>query len=42
MYILSVRGHYEVYSTEGNFLFSADTQREAMQEHEARENGTIV
>ena len=42
MSLLSVRGHYEVYSTEGNFLFSADTKGEAMEELEAWENGTIV
>ena len=27
-----VRGHVEVYSPEGRFLFSADTTREALEE----------
>lgn len=30
--ILPVRGHYEVYDAEGNFLFSADSHAEAMEE----------
>ena len=29
---LSVRGHIEVYDENGEFLFSADTRREAMLE----------
>ena len=33
--ILPVRGHYEVYDADGNFLFSADTRSEALQELEA-------
>ena len=27
-----VRGHVEVYDREGRFLFSADTEREALEE----------
>ena len=27
-----VRGHVQVYDYEGNFLFSADTEREAREE----------
>ena len=30
--IVSVRGHYEVFSADGRFLFSADTKAEAMEE----------
>ena len=30
--IINVRGPYEVYSSAGEFLFSADTKAEAMQE----------
>ncbi len=30
--VISVRGHYEVYDGEGNFLFSADTKAEAYSE----------
>ncbi len=30
--IINVRGHYEVYTAAGEFLFSADTKAEAMQE----------
>ena len=30
--IISVRGHYEVYSAAGDFLFSADTEAEALRE----------
>lgn len=29
-----VQDHVEVYNEKGNFLFSADTQKEAMQEVE--------
>lgn len=32
--IINVRGHYEVYTADGRFLFSADTKREAMEELE--------
>lgn len=32
--IISARGHYEVYAN-GDFLFSADTKREALEELEA-------
>ena len=30
-----VRGHIQVYDIHGNFLFSADTEREAREELEA-------
>lgn len=30
--IVSVRGHYEVFSADGRFLFSADTKAEAVEE----------
>ena len=30
--ILYVRGHIQVYDARGNFLFSADTEREAREE----------
>lgn len=30
--IISVRGHYEVYDIEGNFVCSADTRSEALSE----------
>lgn len=30
-----VRGHVQVYDRNGSFLFSADTEREALQEIEA-------
>ena len=30
--IIPVRGHYEVYDADGNFVFSADTRSEALQE----------
>ncbi len=30
--IIPVRGHYEVYDANGEFLFSADTKAEAIQE----------
>ena len=30
--ILPVRGHYEVYDADGNFVCSADTRAEALQE----------
>lgn len=33
--IISVRGHYEVYDNQGNFICSADTKSEAMAELEA-------
>ncbi len=32
-----VRGHVEVYSLDGEFLFSADTMSEAMEELEDEE-----
>ena len=32
--IANVRGHVEVYSAQGEFLFSADTEREAREEME--------
>ena len=32
--ITNVRGHVEVYSAQGEFLFSADTEREAREEME--------
>ena len=34
MEIRWVYGHFEVYTKEGEFLFSADTEREARQELE--------
>lgn len=33
-----VDGHVEVYDEKGNFLFSADSQREATQELRERES----
>ncbi len=30
--IKQVRGHIQVYDAKGNFLFSADSEREAMEE----------
>ena len=30
--ILPVRGHYEVYDADGNFVCSADTRAEALRE----------
>ena len=30
--IIAVRGYYEVYTVEGDFLFSADTRAEALEE----------
>ena len=30
--IIPVRGHYEVYDADGQFLFSADSRSEAIQE----------
>lgn len=30
--ILNVRGHYEVYDVQGQFLFSADTLEEVQEE----------
>jgi len=30
--IRNVRGHIQVYDNQGNFLFSADTEREAREE----------
>lgn len=30
--IISIRGHYEVYDAEGNFVCSADSYSEAMNE----------
>lgn len=35
--IIADRGHYEVYAN-GEFLFTADTRSEAMEEMEAWEN----
>ena len=32
--IRNVRGHIQVYDREGNFLFSADNEREALEELE--------
>lgn len=32
--IRNVRGHFQVYDRNGNFLFSADTEREAREELE--------
>lgn len=32
--IRNVRGHIQVYDHKGNFLFSADNEREAMEELE--------
>ena len=33
--IRNVKGHIQVYDRKGNFLFSADTEREAREELEA-------
>lgn len=33
--ILPVREHYEVYDAQGNFVFSADTRSEALEELQA-------
>lgn len=33
--IIPIRGHYEVYDAEGNFVCSADSYSEAMSELEA-------
>ena len=33
--IVPVRGHYEVYDIQGNFICSADTRSEAIAELEA-------
>ena len=33
--IIPVRGHYEVYDANGNFICSADTRSEALEELEA-------
>lgn len=30
--IVAVRGHYEVFTEDGRFLFSADTKAEVMEE----------
>lgn len=30
--IVNVRGHYEIISADGQFLFSADTKAEALRE----------
>jgi len=35
--IKNVQGHIQVYDYKGTFLFSADTEREAMEELEAYE-----
>lgn len=40
--ILHAHGHYEVYTAEGRFLFSADSHREAMEELAQWENETIA
>lgn len=32
--IIPVRGHYEVFDQNGNFIFSADTRSEAISELE--------
>ena len=33
----NVRGHFQVYDRKGNFLFSADSEREAWEELESYE-----
>lgn len=33
--IIPVRGHYEVYDANGNFICSADTRSEALEELDA-------
>ena len=33
-FIRNVRGHIQVYDNRGNFLFSADSEREAREEME--------
>lgn len=35
--IVNVRGHIQVYNTKGDFLFSADSEREAREELKAYE-----
>lgn len=32
--IINIRGHIQVYDMKGNFLFSADSEREAREELE--------
>ena len=35
--IKNVKGHFQVYDRKGNFLFSADSEREAREELESNE-----
>jgi hypothetical protein len=42
MYILCVRGHYEIYRADGAFYCSADTRREALEEIEEWERETTA
>ena len=35
--VKNVRGHFQVYDRKGNFLFSADSEREAWEELESYE-----
>jgi hypothetical protein len=37
-----VRGHVEVYDESGNFLFSADNHREAMDEIKTRQAAYMI
>lgn len=40
--IIATRGHYEVYSATGRFLFTADSKAEAMKElEEWSEDATV-
>jgi|GEM_PF-1404473 len=41
-YIIAAKGYYEVYTAEGNFLCSADTKAEAVEELEAWEEEIIA
>lgn len=42
MRIISVREHYEVFSADGSFLFSADTKAEVMKGVEAWETEQLI
>lgn len=41
-YVISARGYYAVYASDGRFLCSADTKSEALEELEAWEEGHIA
>ena len=40
--IVATRGHYEVFTAEGHFLFSADTRAEALKELQQWEEESIA